>query len=84
MRKHAMRLWLVLLGMILLVWGLSACGAGSCSGSGEEKTAALQTPEEQEEQLMQAQERAEEIAQLKKRATVPATLGLIGFDIGKR
>ena len=28
-----------------------------------------------------AQERAEEIAQLKKRATVPATLGLIGFDI---
>ncbi len=30
---------------------------------------------------MQAQERAEEIAQLKKKATVPATLGLIGFDI---
>lgn len=30
---------------------------------------------------MRAQERAEEIAQLKKRATVPATLGLIGFDI---
>lgn len=76
-----MRLWVVLLGMVLLVWGLSACGAGSCSGTGEGKTAALQTPEEQEEQLMQAQERAEEIAQLKKKATVPATLGLIGFDI---
>ena len=27
-----MRLWLVLLGMVLLVWGLSACGAGFCSG----------------------------------------------------
>ena len=76
-----MRLWVILLGMVLLVWGAGACGTGSCSGSGEGKTAALQTPEEQEEQLMQAQERAEEIAQLKKKATVPATLGLIGFDI---
>ena len=73
-----MRLWVILLGMVLLVWGAGACGTGSCSGSGEEKTAALQTPEEQ---LMQAQEQAEEIAQLKKKATVPATLGLISFDI---
>ena len=71
-----MRLWVILLGMVLLVWGAGACSAGSCSGSGEGKTAALQTPEEQEEQLMRTQERTEEIAQLKKKATVPATLGV--------